>query len=126
MSAHLVIHLAAGMILGALISSRALFRAWKQRGPYAAAVRRWMFMTYAGGLFAAIPSLLRRLGTPDMICDGWWMNIFVAYPAINTVVHGGLLIGEGLLSMLLMAQYLVMMTILWQLKQRPTVPSQSL
>ena len=112
------------MALGSLLSAPRLLRALRRQEPLAEHFRYWFIASYAAGAFAIIPGLLRRLGASNALCDGWWMNIFLFYPAINHLKAGGMTMGPLLMGAILGLQYLSLVLVLaWRLrlKQRQQV-----
>ncbi|MDA1044335.1 MAG: hypothetical protein O3C57_03825, partial [Verrucomicrobia bacterium] len=71
------------MTLGSLISAPRFLKALWRGEALSGHFRNWFIASYAAGIFAIIPGVLRRLGLSNALCDGWWMNIFLFYPAIN-------------------------------------------
>lgn len=106
--AHSSLHFAFGMSLGSLVTVPPLLCAWARREPLSAKFRNWFLASYAAGSFAVIPGVMRRLGVSDAVCDGWWMNIFLLYPAINHIKDGGMTMGPLLMGGILGVQYLAL------------------
>ncbi|MDE0838578.1 MAG: hypothetical protein OSB41_05930 [Kiritimatiellae bacterium] len=116
--AHSSLHFAIGMTVGSVVTVPRLLAAWRHRAPLAPHFKHWLLASYAAGTFAIIPGLLRRLGADNAFCDGWWMNVFLFYPAINSVKDGGMTMGPLLMGGILGLQYLSLIAVLaWRLRQ---------
>ena len=99
------VHFALGMAVGSAVVLPKLVRTWQKKGPLAREFRRWLFLAYGLGLFAVFPAILRRLGVPGAVSDGWWMNVFLAYPLINMLKQGGMKTGAALAGGIFCVQY---------------------
>ncbi len=88
-------HFAVGMALGLALGLPTVVLAWRRRPRLGMLIARLVVLTYAFGLFAVVPGILRYLGVPSRICDGWWMNLFVFHPLVDQTKSGGLLSGVG-------------------------------
>jgi len=71
-----------------------------------------LITAYALGLFAIIPGILRFVGMPEHMCNGWWMNVFIFYPVINKLKPGGMLVGEALVILCFALQYALLLAAL--------------
>jgi hypothetical protein len=78
----------------------------------------WLLASLILGLLATVPSLLRRAGLSDAACDNPWMNIFVFYPALNHLLHGGTVWGPAILALALGSQYLLLLAAINQQARR--------
>jgi hypothetical protein len=106
------------MAVGSLFTVPPLLTAWLRKAPLASQFSRWFIASYAVGVYATIPGILRRLGAPDSLCDGWWMNVFLFYPWINEVKPGAETMGPLVLGACLGGQYLLLLCALtWRLSQ---------
>lgn len=103
--AHTALHFSIGLAAGMALQAPALRRVWKQGRQLAPAVARWLLVSWAAGLWAIVPSLLRYAGLPESFCSGWWMNLFLLHPLINQFGPHGTLIGGALLVALCSFQY---------------------
>ncbi|MFC1452492.1 hypothetical protein ACFLSJ_04010 [Verrucomicrobiota bacterium] len=113
--AHSTLHFSVGMIAGSAVAFHVLARAWRAGRGLARAFAAWLLVSYALGVFAVVPGLLRRLGVPDSICDGWWMNVFLFYPLINRVKPGAMTSGPIALAACFGAQYVILLAALRKL-----------
>lgn len=103
---HVTLHLAAGMAAGMAAMSPAVARAWQRRERLAPSLGCGLAASLALGMLATVPSLLRHAGAPDAFCDGWWMNLFVLYPAIRALLpRGGMPLGALALAGIFAVQY---------------------
>lgn len=104
--AHVTLHFSIGILTATVLMSRGLVCAWRTDQPLARRVGRWLLVSWGLGATACIPSLLRRAGLPDAVCDGVWMNVFLAYPVIKSVFsYGGMPLGVLALIATTGAQY---------------------
>jgi hypothetical protein len=116
--AHSTLHFSAGWILGSIFTAPSLARAWAGRQHLSLRFRNWFLVSYAMGIYAVMPGILRRLGVPDAVCDGWWMNIFVLYPLINDIKRGAVTSGPLMLGACLGFQYVLLVAAVWRCRRR--------
>lgn len=102
---HSAIHFALGAAVAAAAWLPAVARNWRAGAPLAEPTGRWLLATYALGLWALLPALLRHAGLPAAWCDGWWMNVFLLHPLLSGLHLGGALVGAAALGAVLLAQY---------------------
>jgi len=93
------------MAVGSALALPCMWHAWRKGALLSAPCMRWLLLSYGLGLYAVFPALLRRLGVPPPICEGWWMNVFLGYPLLNAVKHGGMKAGAFLSGAIFCAQY---------------------
>jgi len=110
--AHSAIHFAVGMAVGSAVAARPLARAWFSGGAIAGRLAQWLALSYALGLYAVVPALLRRAGVPAWVCEGWWMNVFLLHPLITALMAGGSVVGPTVLGMSIASQYTVLLVAL--------------
>lgn len=103
------VHFAIGMIAGTAVALPRLVRRQRAGEPVAAEFARWFLYSYGLGALAIVPSVLRKMGVPDGVCDGWWMNVFLLYPLIGRLKSGGTLVGELLMGSVFGLQYGLML-----------------
>ncbi len=118
--AHSTLHFAAGMAVASVFTLPPLLAAWWRRRPLARPFARWCLTSYAVGIFAVVPGILRRLGVPDAICDHPRMNIFLLYPWINDVKPGAVTSGPLIMGAMLGGQYLLLLAALMLARRRLT------
>ncbi|MFC1497828.1 hypothetical protein ACFLS1_05040 [Verrucomicrobiota bacterium] len=102
---HSSFHFALGLALGTLTFLPAILRRLLFEQRMAFLMRKWLWVSYALGIFAIIPNILRRIGTPEPVCTGWQMNIFLFHPLINNLKSGGMLIGLAVIIICFIIQY---------------------
>lgn len=102
-------HLALGLLLGTLWTTPRVWACWRAGQPLAGVLGRALLVTYGLACFAVFPSLLRRLGVPAAVCEGWWMNVFLGYPLLNRLRAGGLKLGALLIFALFALHYGVLL-----------------
>ncbi len=92
------------MVVGMAAQLPLLRRGWGQHRERPKALLRWLYRSWALGVWAIIPSLLRYAGVPADFCKGWWMNLFLFHPLINqwgfhaTIIGGVTLVGTFVLQ----------------------------
>ncbi len=112
--AHSTLHFAAGLALGSAATLPPLLKAWARGNTLAPQFARMFAISYATGIYAVIPAILRHLGVPDAICDAPIMNIFLLYPWINIVKPGAITSGPLILGALLGMQYaILLLALIW-------------
>jgi len=116
--AHSALHFSFGMIVAAAFSLPPLLRRWRRNGTLARHFRSWLLFSYGLGIYATVPGILRRLGIPDAVCDGWWMNLFLLYPLINIVKPGAMTMGPLVLGFCFAAQYSLLFMAVRRLTRR--------
>ena len=99
------LHFALGMIAGTAMSFPPLLRARLAGAKLSRHFTGWFLLAYGLGIYAIVPSLLRRAGVPDAVCDGWWMNLFLFHPLLDRLKDGGILLGEILVASGFILQY---------------------
>jgi hypothetical protein len=104
--AHAALHFALGMTVGMAVTTPALRRAWAKGQGIAPAVTRWLAASWALGVFAIVPSLLRHAGLPETFCRGWWMNVFMLHPWLTRHLHQSAILGSVAFVGLFVLQYL--------------------
>jgi hypothetical protein len=104
--AHAALHFAVGMTVGMALSAPGLHRAWQAGKAVAPAALRWLGASWTLGAFAVVPSLLRYAGVRESVCAGWWMNLFLLHPLINTFVPQNLIAGSAAFVGVFALQYL--------------------
>jgi hypothetical protein len=116
--AHSALHFSFGMAVGSVFTIPPLVKAWFGKARLSPHFARWFIVSYAAGVYATMPGILRRLGLPDATCDAWWMNVFLLYPWINEIKPGAETMGPLLLGACLGGQYLLLLVALtWQLRR---------
>jgi len=103
------LHFSFGMILGTLVALPSVWRAWHQGRHVARFAARWCLLSYALGLYAVCPAIIRRLiGGPALGSGPWW-NLFLFYPLLDRLQLPSILGGELAAAAVFMLQYSVIM-----------------
>jgi NADH-quinone oxidoreductase subunit J len=72
---------------------------------------------------AAEVAHVQPAGAPDAFCDGWWMNVFVLYPAVRALFpRGGMPLGGLVLACMFAAQYGLLLLAIRRAARRPAGP----
>lgn len=98
-------HFAVGAVTGMAILAPRLGKAWTARTGLAPATRSWLATSWACGVAAALPSLLRYAGVPESITTGPWMNLFFLHPWLNHVLPRTELLGGMAMGACIAFQY---------------------
>jgi len=109
--AHSAIHFSVGMIVGTIITLKPLICAWRCGGRLAGRLAKALTTSYALGLYAILPSLLRHFGLSERYAGAWWMNAFLLHPLLSKLKAGGTVLGPVVLSLCFAAQYLCLLAI---------------
>jgi hypothetical protein len=101
--AHIYVHIAIGMLTGA---GMALILGMKLKTPVLSicSIRRLIILTYALGLYAAIPSFAHELNlieSPETILN----NIFILHPVISQSLPGNMLKAQCLICGIIAVEY---------------------
>ncbi len=115
--AHSSLHFSVGWVVGSLCSLPLSRRMLRKGRRLSAAFRVWFVVSYAVGIYAAFPGILRRLGVQDAVCDGWWMNVFLLYPFLNEVKPGAVTMGPIVMGACLGLQYAALVAAVWYVKR---------
>lgn len=114
------LHFALGMLTGMILFIHPVIRNKIAGRKLAPAFKTWLIMSYCLAVFAIIPNILRRIGVPDTICNGWWMNVFLLHPLINGLKNGGMVIGRiGIITCFTIQYILLLTAIRLQLHRQP-------
>lgn len=117
--AHSTLHFTLGMALGTSMLVRSVLPGFTSARESAALFGKWLIVSYALGFLAIVPNLLRSIGVPEIICGGWWMNIFLFHPLVDKVKTGGMLIGEvGIISCFVLQYALLLAALRVRLHKR--------
>jgi len=110
--AHPNLHLAVGLSVGMAFGLPRVALAWARNRPLARPIRDMLLASFALALFAVVPNALNLGGT--------WTNLFVAHAALSAwrPNGGGLLIGELVISTLLVFDYLLVMAAVIRVRWR--------
>ena len=117
--AHSALHFSLGMAVASLFCLPSLLRAWRARARLAAPFLKWILLTWALGIYAVIPGILRRLGAAEAVCDGEWMNIFLFYPALNALIPRGTILGIFAIALAFSLQYFILVAAIRRQSQSP-------
>ena len=92
-----VFHFAVGLSVGTAAFLPALVRRFKTGDPMAPFFVRWFAVAFGLAVLAIIPGLFAKIGLPDRFLAAWWMNIFVLFPILNSLKHGGFIVGTAMI-----------------------------
>jgi hypothetical protein len=116
--AHANLHMAAGMATATAVMVWPVLRAWRKQAPLARPVAWMLLSSYALGLWALVPNLATSAGLPASIHHVWWANVFLGHALIDRRNHGGLLVGELVMVMILAFQYVVLVAAMARARRR--------
>ena len=103
------LHFAFGLAVGSAWALPSLWRKWKQLAPVAGAVARWLLLAYGIGLFATLPSILRRITSGADWATGAWTHVFLLYPLIERLDMPSIALGEFAIAACFAAQYAIIL-----------------
>ena len=110
--AHSTLHFSLGTALGTMMLVRTVLGRLTGREDLALLCGRWLVACYALGVLGIVPNLFRRMGVPETIVGGWWMNIFLFHPLVDQMKTGGMLIGETVILSCFILQYGILLVAL--------------
>jgi hypothetical protein len=115
--AHVNLHLAAGLVVGAVAGAVPLGRAWLAGRPVSGPILRIALASFALAAWAAMPQVLTTLGASGRVHAAWWADVFVGHRTIDRRIDGGLLIGEVVIAAYLCGLYVVVLVALWRARR---------
>jgi hypothetical protein len=113
---HSAVHFALGVVVATSFFAPGILHALRRQQKLAPLLRRWLLSSYAVGLWAVVPAILRHVGLPEAACSGWWMNIFLFHPLLSHLHLGGVIIGGFCLALVLALQYGTLLLALWSVR----------
>ena len=99
------LHFAFGMAVGSVWVLPGLWKRWKQALPMAGTIGRWLLLSYGLGLYASLPSVLRRITSGADWATAGWTNLFLFYPLIEKLDLPSVALGELCIAACFAAQY---------------------
>lgn len=122
--AHVNLHLAEGLLLGAAIGVIPLARAWFTDRPVAGHILRGAALAFGLAIWAIVPQILTTLGAPSTVHTAGWANVFFGHARLDRRFgDGGLLIGEVGIAVFLVGLYLVVLAACWRARRLQSRPS---
>lgn len=119
--AHSIFHFSVGLAIGTAGFLPGVIKALKSGTKVSPAVARWLILSYGLAAAAVVPNLLRRLGLPEPVVSGWWMNLFVFHPLIDRLKQGGMLFGEVIIAACFTLQYALILVMLGKTLRRKRI-----
>jgi hypothetical protein len=111
------LHFAFGMAVGSVWALPALWKVWWQRIPISRTIGRWLLLAYGLGLYASLPSILRRLSNGADWTTGSWTNLFLFYGLIERLDAPSIALGELAIAACFGAQYALILLAIRRAKQ---------
>ncbi len=99
------LHFAFGMAIGSAWALPQLWQRWKRRAALTGVIGRWLLLSYGLGLYATLPSILRRASNGAEWATDTWANIFLFYPLIERLNTPSIALGEFCIAACFAAQY---------------------
>jgi hypothetical protein len=99
------LHFALGMTVGSLWAVPGVLLSWKKHLPLTRVIGRWLLLAYGLGLYATLPSILRRVSSGAEWATGGWTHIFLLYPLIEKLNAPSIALGELAIAACFAAQY---------------------
>ncbi|HAS81369.1 MAG TPA: hypothetical protein DCS43_01505 [Verrucomicrobia bacterium] len=112
------LHLSAGMLLGTLLAVPRVWRAWQAGKAVSPAIARWCLLSYGLGLYALLPSIIRRLAAAPGLADGPAWNLFLFYPLIQRLDLPSIALGELTTASLFALQYATILIAIHRTNER--------
>jgi hypothetical protein len=103
------LHFAIGAATGMVLAAPQLRTAWQSRSGLASATKTWLLASWACGIAASLPSLLKYAGVPETITTGFWMNIFFFHPLTNSILPQNYLAGGVAMGLCFTIQYTLLL-----------------
>lgn len=91
-----VFHFAVGLAVGTAAFMPAMVRRIRTGERMSGFFTKWFAAAFGLAVLAIIPGILVRMGLPERFLTSWWMNIFVLFPALNSLKHGGFIVGTAI------------------------------
>lgn len=110
---HSAIHFSLGVVVTSTFFAPGILHALRRQQKLAPLLLRWLLASYAAGLWAVLPAILRHAGLPESVCGGWWMNLFLFHPLLSQLHLGGVIIGGACLAAVFALQYGTVLLALW-------------
>ena len=103
MKAPAAIHFAIGWLVVTLVMAPNLWRAWTAHRPLGRSLTRWVIWSAVSGIWAILPSLIKRLGwvPPDQALNLFWGYGWISHSSIGHIQ----IAGPAILTALLALQY---------------------
>jgi hypothetical protein len=117
--AHVNLHIAEGLGLGAAIGAVPIVRAWLADRPLAMPILRLAVLSFALAAWAIVPQILTTLGGPASVHTAGWANVFLGHAIIDRRLGGGLLIGEVLIAAWLVGLYVLILLAIRRARRAP-------
>ena len=99
------LHFACGMAAGSLWALPQVLQRWRRAQPLARTIGRWLLLSYGLGLYATLPSMLRRLSCGAEWATAGWTHIFLLYPLIEKLNAPSIALGELAIAACFATQY---------------------
>ena len=112
------LHFAFGMAAGSAWALPALWRKWIQKSPVSGAIARWLLLAYGMGLYATLPSILRRISGDAEWATAGWTQIFLLYPLIERLNTPSIALGELAIVACFAAQYAIIILAIHRAKRQ--------
>ncbi len=93
-----------------------LWRKWKQKSHLAQTIGAWIIISGALGIYATLPSILRRICGGGEWTTAWWTNIFLFYSFIEKIDFPSIALGELCAASIFVAQYAIILLAIYKSK----------
>ena len=115
---HSTLHFAIGAGLATSALLPGTVNAIRNNAKSAGRIGFMILASYALGLLAVIPNLLRQIGLPEGVCTSPFMNFFLLHPLFDKIISGGMLIGELAIILFFALQYSLLLTAIKNIRKR--------
>jgi hypothetical protein len=97
------------MLVGSAYMLPRLWRKWKQDSPLAKTIGAWIIISALLGVYATLPSILRRISVDSEWITSWWVNVFLFYPLIEKLNSPSIVLGELCTALTFATQYTIIL-----------------
>lgn len=111
-------HVAAGMVLAAIISLPRIIERWPGAQPLYRLLRSWCMLALILGAWFAIPSLIAKTGIAGGPLTHWAWNIFGFHALIDDLWPHTTILGVATFTGLMAVHYLAIVAAIIRAKQR--------
>jgi len=109
-----VFHFSVGLLTGTLGLLPLFFVRMRANDKMAPFFALWFGVSFGLALWAIAPGFLAWAGVPRCLLTGWWMNIFLLHPLLNTMKHSGFLVGTVCMFMGVAVMYSALLLVIWK------------
>ena len=110
-------HIAAGMIVAAIVSLPRIMERWNSSKPLARPLLHWCLLALVLGAWFAIPSLIVRTGLHDGPLTHWAWNVFGCHSLIDKLWPHTTILGVAVFTGLMALHYVVIVAAIVRIRR---------